>query len=222
MITLFTLLSNVTESIISAIQQTSVTEWLIFVLALIYVILAAIENVWCWIFGIISSALSVYLCYTGHLFLESGLQVFYVFIGIYGWYEWLYGSTNPSSQINADEKLQPTQKTELHIVSFSVSKTGYLILIGSVIWIPFGYIAHHYSTQIYPYLDAFITAFSIVATWMAAKKILQNWIFWIVIDALAIILYGAREYYLIAVLYGIYTILSLIGYIQWKKRITTS
>jgi nicotinamide mononucleotide transporter len=207
MITLVMLLSDVTRSILSAIQQTSVTEWLIFIFALVYVILAAIENVWCWLFGIIGSALSVYLCYAGHLFLESGLQVFYVFIGIYGWYEWLHGSK---------------QKSQLHIISFSFLKIIYLILIGCIIWIPFGYSAHHLSTQVYPYLDAFITAFSIVATWMTAKKIIQNWIFWVIIDGLAIVLYGSRGYYLIALLYGIYTILSIIGYLQWKKRISIS
>jgi nicotinamide mononucleotide transporter len=203
--------SDVARSILSAMQHTSAIEWLIFILALAYVIFAAVENIWCWVFGILSSAFSVYLCYSGHLFLESGLQVFYVFIGIYGWYEWLYGAKN-----------QLAQKTELHIVSSSFLKTGYLILIGCIIWIPFGYIAHRYSTQVYPYLDAFITAFSVVATWMTAKKILQNWIFWIIIDALAIILYGSRGYYLIALLYGIYTLLSIIGYLQWKKRMITS
>jgi nicotinamide mononucleotide transporter len=207
MITLALLLSDVTRSILSAIQQTSVTEWLIFIFALVYVILAAVENVWCWLFGILGSALSVYLCYAGDLFLESGLQVFYVFIGIYGWYEWLHGSK---------------QKLQLHIISFSLLKTSYLILIGCIIWIPFGYLAHNFSKQVYPYLDAFITAFSIVATWMTAKKIIQNWIFWVIIDALAIILYRSRGYYLIALLYGIYTILSIIGYLQWKKRISIS
>jgi nicotinamide mononucleotide transporter len=212
MTSLVLLLSDVSRSILSAIQQTSVTEWLIFIFALVYVILAAVENVWCWLFGILGSALSVYLCYAGNLFLESGLQVFYVFIGIYGWYEWLHGN----------KKQQAGQDTELHIISFSLLKTGYLVLIGCIIWIPFGYSAHHLSTQVYPYLDAFITAFSIVATWMTAKKIIQNWIFWVIIDALAIVLYGSRGYYLIALLYGIYTILSIIGYLQWKKRISIS
>lgn len=220
MMKLFMLLSDVGGSILSAVRHTSVTEWLIFLFALVYVVLAAIENVWCWLFGILGSALSVYLCYTGHLFLESGLQIFYVFIGVYGWYEWLYGSKNKLLK-NHNER-QQSEDTQLHIVSFSFIKTAYLILIGCIIWIPFGYIAHRYSTQVYPYLDAFITAFSIVATWMTAKKILQNWIFWSIIDALALVLYGSRGYYLIALLYCIYTILSIIGYLQWKKRIITS
>ena len=198
------MLLSVYSSITEAIVQTTFVEWLIFTFALVYVILAAIENVWCWLFGILASLFSVYLCFIGHLFLESGLQIFYVIIGIYGWYEWLHGSKN---------------KTELVIISYSFSKIVYLIFIGIIIWIPFGYTAHKYSTQALPYLDACITAFSIVATWMTAKKIIQNWIFWIVIDGMAVFLYASRSFYMIALLYGIYTILSIIGYIQWKKRI---
>lgn len=191
------------HSVVSAIHQTSLIEWLIFICALVYVVLAAIENSGCWLFGILASMLSIYLCYQGNLFLESGLQVFYVIIGIYGWYEWLYGSGN----------------TALEITSWSLSKNMYLIAAGCLIWIPFGYIAHRYSTQALPYLDAFITAFSIVATWMTTRKIIQNWIFWTIIDALAVVLYASREFYLIALLYVIYTLLAVIGYFQWKKRI---
>lgn len=205
------MVADIFTSVSSAIRQTSATEWFIFIFALAYVILAAIENVWCWLFGILASALSVYLCYTGKLFLESGLQVFYVFIGIYGWYEWLYGNKGAG-----------TAETELRIVSWPFSKNGVLILIGCVLWIPFGFIAHRYSTQALPYLDAFITAFSLVATWMTARKIIQNWIFWTIIDAAAVVLYASRDFYLIALLYIIYTILAVIGYFQWKKRIPLS
>lgn len=201
------MLLSIYSSIADAVVQTTCIEWLIFVLALAYVLLAAIENVWCWLFGILASLFSVYLCFRGNLFLESGLQIFYVIIGIYGWYEWLHGSKN---------------KTELPIISYSFLKLVYLIIIGIILWIPFGYAAHTYSTQALPYLDAFITAFSIVATWMTAKKIIQNWTFWIVIDGFAVILYASRSFYLIALLYVIYTILSIMGYFQWKKKIQTS
>lgn len=197
-------LSEICSSVLSAFKATSTTEWLIFISALIYVVLAAIENIWCWLMGIISSALSVYLCYTGHLFLESGLNIFYVLIGAYGWYQWLYGSK---------------EKTELPIVSYSVKKNLLLIATGILIWIPFGYAAHKFSTQAMPYLDAFITSFSIVATWMTAKKIIENWIYWIIIDALAVFLYGYREFYLISLLYIIYTILAAAGYIAWRKKL---
>jgi len=196
--------SDVSQSVVSAFKATSITEWLIFITAMAYVALAAIENVWCWLFGILSAAFSVYLCFTGHLFLESGLNIFYVVIGIYGWYQWLYGSK---------------QKTELPIVSFSFQKNLYLLAAGIIIWIPFGYAAHRFSTQVLPYLDAFITAFSIVATWMTAKKIIENWLYWVVIDALAAVLYAYRGFYLISLLYIIYTIIALAGYFSWRKKL---
>lgn len=195
--------SGILSAVKDAFYATSITEWLIFLTAMLYVILAALENVWCWLFGILSSAFSVYLCYSGRLFLESGLNIFYVIIGIYGWYQWLYSSK---------------EKTELPIVYISLKKNIFLIGIGLLIWIPFGYTAHKFSTQAMPYLDAFITAFSIVATWMTAKKIIQNWIYWIIIDALAILLYSYRGFYLIGLLYIIYTILAAAGYFSWRKK----
>ncbi len=186
----------------NAFKAASFTEWVIFIAALIYVVLTAFENIWCWLFGILSSALSIYLCYTGNLFLESGLQVFYVIIGGYGWHQWLHGSK---------------EKTELNIQSYSINKNLILIGIGSIIWIPFALIANYFSTQVMPFLDAFITAFSLIATWMTAKKVIENWLYWIVIDSLAIVLYAYRGFYLIALLYIIYTLLAAIGYIKWKK-----
>ena len=191
--------------VVDAAKKTSITEWLIFVTALLYVLLAAIENVWCWLFGILSSFFSIYLCYSGRLFLESGLNIFYVIISVYGWYEWLYGSD---------------KKTELQLTSYSFKKNLVLIFIGAITWIPFGFAAHKFSTQAMPYLDAFITAFSLVATWMTAKKIIENWLYWIVIDGLAILLYSYRGYYLLGLLYIIYTILAFAGYISWRKKLT--
>ncbi|MEI6488279.1 MAG: nicotinamide riboside transporter PnuC [Bacteroidota bacterium] len=198
------LLTSVFDSIVNGFEQTSYMEWFIFASAMVYVILAAIENVWCWLFGILSSFLSIYLCFSGKLFLESILQVFYVIIGIYGWYQWLYGSK---------------ERTEITIVSFPLLRFVYLIIIGCLLWIPLGYIAQRYSTQAMPYLDAFITSFSIIATWMTAKKIIQNWLFWLIIDASAILLYAYRGFHLIALLYIIYTFLALVGYFQWRKKI---
>jgi nicotinamide mononucleotide transporter len=201
------ILSSFFDSLLTAFHQTSLTEWLIFISALLYILLAAVENVWCWLFGIISSALLVYLCFSGHLFLESGLNIFYVIIGIYGWYQWLHGSE---------------QKTELSITFYSVKKNALLAGLGLLIWFPFGFVAHRYSTQVLPYLDAFITSFSIIATWMQAKKIIENWLYWIVLNGLSIVLYSYRGFYLIALLSVVYTLLSVTGYLSWRKKTATS
>ncbi|MBL7884026.1 MAG: nicotinamide mononucleotide transporter [Bacteroidia bacterium] len=196
--------SEISHSILNAAAETSAVEWLIFITAILYVLLAGVENSWCWLFGIISSALSVYLCYTGQLFLESILSVFYVVIGFYGWYQWKHGSK---------------EKKELRISSASTKKLCVFFLIGFSFWLPIGVFAESFSTQALPYVDAFVTSFSIVATYMAAKKLIQNWMFWIVIDAVAVYLYAARDFNLIALLYFIYTLIALVGYFSWKKKI---
>jgi nicotinamide mononucleotide transporter len=197
---------EIIATIIEAVKNTSIIEWLIFATAIIYVLLAAAENIGCWLFGILSSALSVYLCYTGKLFLESILSFFYVLIAVYGWYQWKFGSG---------------EKTAIKITSAGIKKNSLFILSGILIWLPIAIFAENFSSQALPYLDAFVTAFSIIATYMTAKKIIENWIYWIVIDAAAIYLYASRQFYLIALLYFIYTLLSFAGYIKWKTKPTT-
>jgi nicotinamide mononucleotide transporter len=198
---------EITNSIQTAFIHTSFAEWIIFISALIYILLIAVENTWGWMFGIIASLVSVYLCFTGNLFLESGLNIFYVIIGFYGWYQWLYGSK---------------EKKEIQISKNSKLKNSYLILLGCLIWIPFALIANKYSTQAMPYLDAFITAFSLIATWMTTKKMIENWLYWIIVDALGILLFANREFYLLALLNIIYTSMALAGYFSWRKKMTSS
>lgn len=199
--------SEIYNSIQTNFIQTSITEWIIFISAIIYILLIAAENAWGWLFGIIASIVSVYLCYTGNLFLESGLNVFYAIVGFYGWYQWLYGSKDK-------KEIQISENTKL--------KNGYLILLGCLIWIPFAILAKKYSTQALPYLDAFITTFSLIATWMTTKKMIENWLYWIIVDALGILLFGNREFYLLALLNIIYTSMAIAGYFSWRKKMTLS
>jgi|ERR1043165_5489250 nicotinamide mononucleotide transporter len=200
-------MTDILFGVLDKLLQSSLTEWLILICALLYIILIAFENSWGWLFGILASALTVYLSFTAQLFLESGLSVFYVVIGVYGWYQWLYGSK---------------EKTELPITRLSLKNNFLLLLLGALTWIPFGYFAGKYSTQVLPYMDAFITAFSIIATWMTTKKFIENWIYWIVVDGLAVFLFGYREFYLLAFLNIIYTIIAIAGFLSWRKKIALS
>ena len=195
---------KITNTLYSAFYQISNVEGLIFICALLYIVLVALENSWGWLFGILASILSVYLCYKAHLFLESGLNMFYVAIGFYGWYQWLYGSE---------------EKNEIHITKLSFVKNAVLFTLGIIVWIPFGFFANKFSTQVLPYLDGFITAFSLIATWMTAKKIIENWLYWILIDTLAIILFAYRGFYLLALLNIIYSLIAIVGYLKWRKKL---
>lgn len=186
-----------------AILQTSTVEWLAFFTALLYILFAIKENPWCWWFGIISCALSVYLCITANLYLESVLQLFYIGFGFYGWYQWKYAATNAT----------------LPVITINKNLTLKILALGFIIWPLLAIVVQRFSNQALPWLDAFITIFSLLATWLSARKYLQNWIFWFVIDALAIYLYFARGYYLLSVIYVFYTILTIPGYIKWSKQV---
>lgn len=196
--------SEILNSIYKALLETTGIEWAGFLCALAYIILIALEISWGWLFGIAASGFTVYLCFSGNLFFESGLNLFYVIIGFYGWYQWLYGSA---------------EKKEIHITRLPFLKNTLLIGIGIIIWLPFAFYAKQYSTQVLPYLDAFITVFSIIATWMTAKKLIENWIYWIILDALGIYLFANRGFYLFAVLNIIYVLMSFAGYFSWRKKI---
>ena len=196
--------SEILKSIQDAFTHTSIVEWAGTICALAYIFLIAFENSWGWLFGILASALYVYLCFTGNLFFESALNTFYVVIGFYGWYQWLHGTK---------------EKKEIQITQLSLLKNSYLILLGIVVWIPFAFFASKYSTQALPYLDAFITAFSIIATWMTAKKLIENWLYWIILDSLGILLFANRGFYLLALLNIVYISMSITGYFSWRKKL---
>ncbi|MBA3971228.1 MAG: nicotinamide mononucleotide transporter [Bacteroidetes bacterium] len=195
---------QILNSLNDALQQTSLIEWYIFVSAVIYIILIALEKSAGWIFGIIASALSIYLCFKANLYFESFLNLFYVVIGGYGWHQWMFGSKT---------------KSHLPITELTLAKNLLLIAAGIIIFTPLGFVAHNYSTQALPYLDAFITAFSIIATWMTAKKMIENWLYWIVIDMAGIFLFSSRGFYLLALLNIIYTLMATAGYFSWRKKI---
>jgi len=166
---------------------------------LIWIILLTRENIWCWPFGIISSLLSIYLFYEGKLYSEAILYLYYVFIGIYGWYMW------------GQERKLKIQEWKLipHLVILGLGILGTLLL-GS-------YFSGTDANR--PYHDAASTAFSFLASYMEAQKILSGWIFWIAINAFSIWLYLDRGFQLYAMLMGIYFILSVYGYMNWKKKL---
>lgn len=192
------------ENINTAIAQMTWIEVVAVITGIIYVILAAKENVWCWSFGIVSSVLSVYAMYVlFDLYIDAALYAYYVIIGFYGWYQWLYGST---------------EKAELSINTWSMQQHLYTIGGGIALSLLVGYFFATYTAAAATYLDAFTTVFSIIATVMVTRKVLENWLYWIVIDAVYVYLYSSRGGYLFAFLMVIYTIIAIIGYYNWRKE----
>lgn len=169
----------------------------------IYVILAARENVWCWSFGIVSAALWSFAAYEFYdLYIDAMLQLYYVFIGIYGWLNW-------------DEKTASQQK--LKIQTLSIQSHLIYIAIGLLLTFIVGYFFDKYTPAAATYFDAFTTVFALFATYLVTQKKLENWLYWIVIDSVYVYLYGSRDGYLFALLNVVFVLVAIIGYVRWRK-----
>lgn len=198
-------------SMIAAIAEvaksTTAIEWIAIITALAYVVLAARENSWCWIFGIISAALYVSINFSVKLYLDAWLSLYYCVIGIYGWYVW--------------EKKIPKKSHGRSVTYISLRKFCISTIVGIAGTFFLGFISDRFTDSPLPYFDAALTSFSLVATFLTTQKILENWIFWVVIDAAYIIIYWNRSLPFTAILFLVYTFIAAYGYFKWKKKLTS-
>jgi nicotinamide mononucleotide transporter len=153
-----------------------------------------------WLFGIVGAAIYTYIFYKSILFAEAILQAWYVVLGIIGWKNWT--TENEEFEI-------------LHLNAKTALICGITVLFLSLVS---GRILDAFSTSDVPYLDATLAISGLVCTWLLAKKILENWLIWIVIDTVSGCLYIYKQLYATAALYFILAILAAYGYKQWKKQ----
>ena len=171
---------------------------------ILYIILAAKENIWCWLAAVISVSLYMYINYNLGYYAQSVLQIFYLFIAIYGYVMW--------------NKLDPER-----IKEWSPKKHLFIIFIGVIITFIIGFILTEYvepSEQ--PLLDSLTTVFSVFASYMVAKKVLENWLYWIVIDSFIIYLYYIQGEFILALQFLAYIIIAVFGYFSWIQRMKTN
>ena len=178
-------------------------ETLAVVLAVGYLIFAIKENSWCWCFVFFSAAIYAWIFFDAKLYMVSLLNAYYLLVSVYGWQQWRKGG--------AQQKILPISRFRPlhHVAVIGVVGLGSL---GS------GYFLALYTDAQLPYLDSFTTLGSIVATAMVARKILENWLYWIFIDAVSIYLYFSQDLYQTAILFACYVMLAVLGYRTWRKR----
>jgi nicotinamide mononucleotide transporter len=177
-------------------------ESLAVVTALLYLVLAIRENIWCWLFAVISTAIYVYLFLVAKLYMESVLNVFYFVIAIYGWYAWYFGRTDGH---------------ELAVVRWPIRIHAIAISLVIVVSLANGYLLQHYSDAAFPYIDSMTTWGALWATFLVARKVLENWWYWLVIDIVLVFIYWARDLQLTALLFIIYLILIPFGLVSWTR-----
>ncbi|WP_068547522.1 nicotinamide riboside transporter PnuC [Thalassotalea crassostreae] len=173
--------------------------------SLIYIILLIKENRLCWPFGIVGSALSIYLMLSVKLYSEAILYSYYVVVGFWGWMRW-----------HQLESLR-NNKQDNPIIHWTIGKHLKAIFVCSLMAIGLGMFFQTTTDAERPIIDAFTTIFSFLATYMEVTKVLATWVYWIVLNLAAIWLYKDRELDIYAALTGVYAILSIWGYIRWNK-----
>ncbi|WP_223787198.1 nicotinamide riboside transporter PnuC [Marinicella meishanensis] len=189
------------SQILTAWQAQSNFEAVAVLAAIMYLVLAIKENIWCWLFAFISTAIYIYLFHRVSLLSESLLNVYYLLMAVYGWYQWRQG-----------QQQQPRE-----IVRWPLRKHLALIA-GTAMAVPIlGYTTSQWGAAM-PYLDAFTTCFAVLATVMVAHKVLENWHYWLVINVLSVYLFASKDLYLTAALFALYVILTIIGYVNWNRH----
>lgn len=175
-----------------------VIEWIVFGTSMVYVYCAAHKLIYTWPLALIYVGLTFYLDIRGNLYLEGILQLFYFLMGIYGWLNW------------KKDKLKNLPITRwpinYHLINIALSSLASMVL---------GYLFFKYTDQKNPFLDAFTTCFSLLATYMVVKRILENWIYWIFINGALICLFYLNEYPILAFQYAIFLVMSFYGLWKW-------
>ena len=190
------------ENILTAFAMMSGWEIIAALFGIFYVILAAKESLWAWFFAFFGTLIYTILFWEGALVSSSILNFYYMIMAIYGFILWRGGK----------------EEEPLTISIYSVSQHAKVIMSGAIVSVILGYLFDAYLDANFAYLDAFVMVFSMIATWMLANKILENWLYWIVIDITATYLYFQSKYYATVVLFALYVILGLYGFITWRKE----
>lgn len=177
-------------------------ELLAVALGLAYLVLAMKQNIWCWPAAFISTAIYIWLFWHVSLLMDSALNVYFLVMAVYGFWMW---RTNRPDDI-------------LEIKTWSMRTHVFTIITVVFVSVISGYLLSENTKAAWPYLDSFTTWASILTTYMVANKILENWIYWIVIDSVAMFLYIERGLHPTALLFFVYLILCVFGFISWKKQ----
>lgn len=163
------------------------------------------QNVWYWLVSIIMVTMYIYIYIDARLYADMSLQVYFLVISFYGWYMWLYGNK------------QNQHRSELKVSSVSGEMIPILSGITLFLFFFIAWVLISFTNSDLPYWDSFTTALSFVATWMLARKVLENWLVWIVVDAVSVGIYIYKGLYPTAVLFLFLTVLAFVGYRKWKR-----
>ena len=192
-----------TMEVVIAYLQANWIELAGSVLSIIYLYLSIKQKVSLWIFGFLCSLLYVVVFFQSKFYADMSLQFYYLGVSAFGWISWKAG--------------KPENRKELPVKRTTPLSGAIILVIALVLYFLYYFILSEYTDSPLPKADAFTTALSIVATWMLARKMIEHWWLWIIVDSVSAGLYFYKALYPTAILFVIYTVMAIIGYRQWKK-----
>jgi nicotinamide mononucleotide transporter len=191
------------SALISQLLATSPWEALAAALGLAYLLLAVRRNLWCWLCAFASTSIYLVIFARAALYMQAVLQVFYLAMAVYGYLEWKRGRTETG---------------ELAIQSWSVRQHAAAALFIAVTTAVNGWLLVRYTDAAAPWLDSFVTWGSIVTTWMVARRVIENWLYWLIVDGVAAYLYYTQGLLPTTILFVIYLGVVVRGYVVWRRE----
>lgn len=204
------LTTQIFETLWNNVLDTTALEFVAVIFGLMSVWFAKQEKILVYPTGIISVLIYVYICFGIKLYADAGINLFYFFMSVYGWYKWAKKGEQPQIRITKCNR----KDWLISLVMFFIST----IVIISLLKIFKQDDTSYWSTRI-PYVDTFTTAIFIVGMWLMAFKKLENWIFWIIGDIISVPLYAYKGLVFTSFQFLVFLIIAIIAYMAWRKKV---
>jgi nicotinamide mononucleotide transporter len=196
-------IADLSVQLVSAWRDTSWVEIIAAVLAVAYLLLAIRQQISCWVAAFVSSCLYVWVLFGARLYMESALNAFYAAMAIYGFWQWQQGRGGAA----------------LAVCRWPIARhaAGFLGVIALSVFS--SYFLKRFTPAAWPLVDSMVTWSSVFATFLVARKVYENWHWWLVIDSVSLCLYFTRHLYLTMLLFALYLIMIVIGMRQWRRSL---
>lgn len=189
---------EVTDVTFSALETAAV------LFGIVSVYLSVREDIWSWPTAIVNVTLYIFVFFRARLYADMALQFVYIGISVYGWYEWLHGGRGKGELAVS----RGTRRLAVVLVGIGILATGLTAVLLS-----------RYTNAALPWLDSATTTTSLIAQWMMARKILENWIVWVAVDVVYVGMFLYKSLFLTALLYAAFLVLAVTGYFRWKRSL---
>ena len=195
------MIGELSRQLSTAWQSTRGVELVAAVLAVAYLVLAIRQQLSCWAAAFVSSCLYVWIMFGARLYMESVLNAFYAAMAVYGYWQWTRGRSGGT----------------LGISHWPASRHVWGLLAVLAMSAVSSFFLRRYTPAAWPFVDSMAAWSSVFATFLVARKVYENWHWWLVIDSVSLCLYYARGLYVTMLLFALYVLMIIIGMREWRR-----